>query len=176
MEPIKSENEIRIYVACLAAYNIGCLHGVWIDATADIDDIQDQINSMLESSPAKDAEEYAIHDFEGYGSYHLSEYDGIKSAHEIACFIEEYGDIGAELISQAFSTLEEAQKAMEEDYRGVYVSLADFAQELTEETSEVPSHLEFYIDYESMARDMEMSGDIFTIETGYQEVHVFLTQ
>lgn len=53
--------EIRIYVACLAAYNSGNLHGVWIDATADIDDIQDQINSMLESSPVEDAEEYAIH-------------------------------------------------------------------------------------------------------------------
>ncbi len=47
--------EIRIYVACLAAYNSGYLHGVWIDATADIDDIQDQINSMLESSPVEDA-------------------------------------------------------------------------------------------------------------------------
>ena len=23
----------RIYVACLAAYNNGCLHGRWIDAT-----------------------------------------------------------------------------------------------------------------------------------------------
>jgi antirestriction protein len=55
--------EIRIYVACLAAYNSGYLHGVWIDATADIDDIQDQINSMLESSPIEDAEEYAIHEF-----------------------------------------------------------------------------------------------------------------
>ena len=41
--------EIRIYVACLAAYNNGKLHGVWIDATDDIDDIQDQINDMLGS-------------------------------------------------------------------------------------------------------------------------------
>lgn len=165
-------NEIRIYVACLAAYNSGYLHGVWIDATEGVDDIQEQINSMLESSPVEDAEEYAIHDFEGYGSYRLSEYEGIESAHEIACFIEEHGEIAAELISH-FSTLEEAQKAMEEDYQGEYASLSDYAQEITEETSEVPSHLEFYIDYDRMGRDMEMSGDIFTIETGYQEVHVF---
>ena len=46
--------EIRIYVACLAAYNNGRLHGVWIDATDDIDDIQDQINEMLESSPEEE--------------------------------------------------------------------------------------------------------------------------
>ena len=165
-------NEIRIYVACLAAYNSGYLHGVWIDATEGVDDIQEQIKCMLESSHVEDAEEYAIHDFEGYGSYRLSEYEGIESAHEIACFIEDHGEIAAELISY-FSTLEEAQKAMEEDYQRQYLSLEDYAQEITEETSEVPSHLEFYINYEKMGRDMEMSGDIFTIETGYREVHIF---
>lgn len=30
--------EIRIYVADLAAYNNGILRGFWIDATQDIDD------------------------------------------------------------------------------------------------------------------------------------------
>ena len=165
-------SDIRIYVACLAAYNSGCLHGVWIDATGDVDDIQEQINSMLESSPIEDAEEYAIHDFEGYGSYRLSEYERIQGAQEIACFIEEHGEIAAELINY-FSTVEEAQKTIEEDYQGEHLSLSDYAQEITEETSEVPSQLEFYIDYEKMGRDMEMSGDIFTIETAHDEVHVF---
>ena len=27
--------------------------------------------------------------------------------------------------------------------------------------------------YERMGRDMELNGDIFTIKTGYQEVHIF---
>ncbi|MBN4078634.1 antirestriction protein ArdA [Gammaproteobacteria bacterium AH-315-C21] len=31
----------------------------------------------------------------------------------------------------------------------------------------------YYIDYERMGRDMEMSGDIFTVETGYKQVHIF---
>lgn len=53
--------EPRIYVADLAAYNSGYLHGVWIDATLDASDIQDQVNAMLEQSPVGDAEEYAIH-------------------------------------------------------------------------------------------------------------------
>jgi len=61
--------EIRIYMACLAAYNNGKLHGVWIDATQDLDDIQDQVNEMLEFSPEEGAEAWAIHDYEGYGSY-----------------------------------------------------------------------------------------------------------
>ena len=58
-------NEIKIYVADLAAYNNGILHGIWIDATDDLDDIQEQVNEMLASSPEEMAEEYAIHDYEG---------------------------------------------------------------------------------------------------------------
>jgi len=61
--------EPRIYVADLAAYNNGILHGVWIDATTELDDIQEQVRKMLRSSPEQDAEEYAIHDYEGFGNY-----------------------------------------------------------------------------------------------------------
>jgi len=165
-------NEINIYVADLAAYNNGMLHGVWIDATDELDDIQDQVNEMLKASPVEMAEEYAIHDYEGYGSYNLGEYEGLKSAHETACFIEEFPDFGAELLNY-FCDIEEARKTAEESYNGCYSSIADYAQELTEETSEIPSHLEFYIDYEKMGRDMEMSGDIFTITTAFDEVHIF---
>lgn len=43
--------DIKIYVADLAAYNNGILHGVWIDATQEIDDIQQQINELLPNSP-----------------------------------------------------------------------------------------------------------------------------
>jgi len=43
--------EIRIYVADLAAYNNGKLHGVWINACDDLEDIQEQVNKMLAKSP-----------------------------------------------------------------------------------------------------------------------------
>lgn len=165
--------EIKIYVADLAAYNNGKLHGVWIDATQDIDDIQDQINEMLEGSPEELAEEYAIHDYEGFDGYALGEYEGVQAAHNIACFIEDHPEIGGELLNHFGGDLEEAKQAAEEHYTGEYLSLADFAQGLTEDTSQVPEHLACYIDYERMGRDMELSGDIFTIQTAYNEVHVF---
>lgn len=165
--------EIRIYVADLAAYNNGKLHGVWIDATQELDDIQEQINAMLKASPEGFAEEYAVHDYEGFGGYSVGEYDSIETLHEIAGFIEEQPELSGALLDHFCGDLVEARKAAEESYNGCYKSVADYAQELTEQTSEVPKHLEFYIDYERMASDMEMSGDIFTIETGFEEVHVF---
>ena len=41
----------RIYVACLAAYVNGHLHGSWIDVE-DEDSIQDAVRAILKSSPS----------------------------------------------------------------------------------------------------------------------------
>lgn len=166
-------SEIRIYVADLAAYNNGKLHGVWIDATQDLEDIQEQVQTMLNASPEGFAEEYAIHDYEGFGGYGVSEYEGLESAHNVAVFIEEHGEIGGELLSHFGESIVDATKAIDENYSGCYKSLADYAEELTEQQGDIPKHLEFYIDYERMGRDMELNGDVFTIETAFEEVHIF---
>jgi antirestriction protein len=47
----ESTDTPRIYVACLSAYNNGHLHGRWIDADRDADDIRKDIKSMLSQSP-----------------------------------------------------------------------------------------------------------------------------
>ena len=164
--------EPRIYVADLAAYNNGKLHGVWIDATLAFDDIWEAVSDMLANSPEGFAEEYAIHDFEGFGSYRVSEYESLESVHAVACFIEEHGALGAELLAY-FGDMDEAEKALEESYAGCYQSVADFAQELTEDSVQIPEHLARYIDYSAMAYDMEVGGDIFTIELDHGEVHIF---
>jgi len=165
--------DIRIYVADLAAYNNGKLHGVWINACDDLDDILNQINAMLASSPEGFSEEYAIHDHEGFNGYALDEYEGIEAAHKIACFIEEYPDFGGELLNNFSGDLDEAKTAAEDNYCGCYKTLADYAEELTEQTTQIPEPLAYYIDYEKMGRDMELGGDVFTIKAGYEEVHIF---
>ncbi len=53
----------KIYVDCLSAYNAGTLHGSWIDANQDAEDIHEEIQEMLSESPEPVAEEWAIHDF-----------------------------------------------------------------------------------------------------------------
>ncbi|WP_164090762.1 antirestriction protein ArdA, partial [Stenotrophomonas maltophilia] len=43
---------MRIYVACLASYNAGVLHGEWIDLEGrDADDVRDEIARILRESP-----------------------------------------------------------------------------------------------------------------------------
>lgn len=165
------QGEIRIYVACLAAYNNGILHGCWINAEQEPDDIRSGIAAMLKASPIDGAEEYAIHDYEGFEGAALSEYQGIESVAELAAFIAEHGALGGKLIDY-FGSLDDAREAMEDHYAGEYQSVADFAQELTEQSTEIPKALEYYIDWERMARDLEIN-DVLTIKTGFECVHIF---
>jgi len=165
------QTEIRIYVACLAAYNSGILHGAWIDALQDASAIRAEIRAMLATSPEDYAEEWSIHDYEGFEGAPIVEYQGIDTVVEIAAFIAEHGALGGKLLAH-FNSLETGRDTLEDHYAGEYKSLTEFAQKITEETTQIPEALQFYIDYEAMARDLEIN-DIFTIEIGFEEIHVF---
>ena len=165
--------EPRIYAACLAAYNNGRLHGAWIDVEDDADAVRDAIDVMLMASPVRGAEEYAIHDHEGFGGVEIAEYAGIDKVVAIAVFLRARGVLGALVLEHFCGDLEAAASALDEQYHGVFESLADRYQEMTEETLTIPDALRLYIDWEAMARDARLNGDVFTVETAHDEVHVF---
>lgn len=161
-----------IYVACLAAYNNGILHGETIRAE-DADDMRRDTQAMLARSPIPDAEEWAIHDYAGFEGACIEEYTSFESVAELAAFIEERGELGAKVLEHYGQDLEDARKAFE-NYSGEFESLADYAQQLTEDCgTEIPESLRHYIDYQSMGEDTELNGDVFTIKMGFQCIHVF---
>ncbi|MEM6411962.1 MAG: antirestriction protein ArdA [Pseudomonadota bacterium] len=169
--PARAERP-RLYVACLAAYNNGCLHGRWMDATTP-DEIMAQVRVMLADSPQPDAEEWAIHDYEGFEGANLSEYASFENACELADFIEEHGALGGKVLKHFGSELAEARAAFE-DYAGEYSSAADFAEQLHEDTgTEIPEALRYYIDWQALARDIELNGEIMVFQTRFHEVHIF---
>jgi antirestriction protein len=161
-----------IYVACLAAYNNGHLHGAWIWAD-DADDMRADTRAMLARSPEPDAEEWAIHDFAGFEGARVEEYQSFETVAALAAFIHERGALGAKVLEYYGHDLEDARKAFEE-YCGEFESVADYAAELTADCGpEIPKTLRHYIDYASMGCDMEINGDVFTVEMGHNVVHVF---
>ncbi|PHS08474.1 MAG: antirestriction protein [Blastopirellula sp.] len=162
----------RIYVACLAAYNNGHLYGKWIDADQDAKTIQSNITTMLAASPIPNAEEWAIHDCEGFEGADIQEYSGIETVAKLAAFVSEHGELGGKLLANFNGELEDAEAAFDE-YAGEHKSLADFAQDLIEQSTKIPENLVNYIDYDAIARDMELNGDVFTIELGFESVHIF---
>ena len=46
-------------------------------------------------------------------------------------------------------------------------------EELTADTLTIPEPLRYYIDWQAMAHDAELGGDLFTIQTDHDTVHVF---
>ena len=178
-----------IYVASLTDYNSGRLHGEWIDATQDPDDIFDDIQDMLARSPANRrrgvhvsvpapkpvAEEWAIHDFENFGGLNLSQYESIENISAVGQLIEEHGEMVGELVDYfgGLEYLDDAREALEERFAGSYDELVDWAyDELEDLVSELPEWIHNYIDYQSYARDAELGGSIFTV-SGSSQLHVF---
>ena len=74
--------EHRVYVASLADYNAGRLHGRWIDATLGAEHIQAETAAMLQESREPFAEEWAIHDYEGFDGWKLYEWESFDTVAE----------------------------------------------------------------------------------------------
>lgn len=173
-----AQSERRIYVACLAAYNAGTLHGEWIDADQDAEDIHAAVQEMLKRSPEPGAEEWAIHDYEGFGPIKLSESESFVTVAALAKAIEEHGEIFAHFYQDQNSDVEQALSDFSDNYNGEWDSLADYVENYWEDCGEFKGdektwwHPTNYIDWERMAKDLELSGDVFTIEHD-GKVHVF---
>lgn len=202
----------RIYVACLAAYNSGTLHGEWIDAAQDVGEIEDEVMAMLRASPypnvvvdcpdcaglsASDladmktdveercptckgagkvpsAEEWAIHDIEGFYSLKVAEYESFETVARWAAGIEAEGEAFAVFVdNQGDSvTLDDFQ----ESYQGEWDSLEAYAANYAYDVgllASVPENLQSYFDMAAFGRDMEMGGDIWTASAGGSSVYVF---
>ena len=73
-----------IYIASLADYNAGRLHGCWIDARMSVEEMQRLVAELLDSSIGPAAEEWAIHDYEGFGDATIDTHDSLEEVHELA--------------------------------------------------------------------------------------------
>lgn len=193
----------RIYVACLASYNAGTLHGRWIDADQDADDIREEIAAMLRESPypnvtvdceecdgdsragcsfckgtgqVPSAEEYAIHDYEGFEGIKIGEHEDIDTVAELVQAIDQRGEAFAAWWNNE-NRDDVDMDAFLDAYAGTYKSEEEYAEEFVEECyadilKSLPDFIRYHIDYEGIARDFQLGGDVW-YHHGDEGVHVF---
>lgn len=202
--PIASEPsaECRIYVACLASYNNGRLYGRWIDVDGkDADELREEVNEILRGSPypnvlvccpvcedvepeacetckgkgkVPSAEEFAIHDHEGFGRM-IGEYTPLDDVAAIAeALAGDYADGFRYLVENiGMSPSDAADKA--EDVQTFEGTAEDYAAEFVEEhyseaLEALPSFVRHAIDWERVARDLRLGGDIAEAEIDGRDV------
>lgn len=168
----------QIYVACLAAYNAGLLHGMWIDCTQDADDIREDIEWMLSWSPCRDresCEEYAIHDYQNWYDIHIDEYDDIEKLAELAQLLSEHGEAYAAYYS--YDSTSASLEDFQERYYGEYENEEDFVYAQLEEQG-VFTKLEemgipsFYMDLKAIARDWFIDS-FYSVQESFNKIYVF---
>ena len=171
----------RIYVASLADYNEGRLHGEWIDAAQDEEELERCVKEMLARSPSPGAEEWAIHDYEGFGLLRLDEFESLASVAKVASGIAEHGPAFAAWAAHV-GTDSEALDEFEDAYMGEWESAVAFAEEMLDDMGHieeimrnVPEHLAAYvqIDYEGFVSDLVRNGELATLEKPDGGIYVF---
>lgn len=164
----------QIYVASLSDYNAGYLHGAWIEAGQEPVAIQEAIEQMLRASPTDPhAEEWAIHDFEGFNGLHLGEWEDLGYVSRVAQGIKAHGLAFAHWATLAATDDELGRFA--DAYLGHWPSIEAYAAEILEEAgvdrqldTAVPEHLRPYVtlDAAGFGRDLELSGDVVASRAG----------
>lgn len=130
----------------------------------------EEFETGMDKLNKRGCEEVEIQFIDG-DSHHapLANAAGINQAN-IAIWFETLDDLDAHdatrltfLLERGFN-LEDALSRYEDVciYQG---SARDYAQELIEETTQIPENLQYYIDYEAIARDMRINGEIEEIDS-----------
>jgi antirestriction protein len=166
----------RIYVACLAAYNNGRLHGEWIDADQSADELHEAVARMLALSPEPGAEEWAIHDYEGFGELRLSEWESFERVSAIAAGIAKHGDAFSAWLSYDESQDATEMQAFEDAYRGEWDSLRAYAEDYAEQTgmyeaAEKSGSSYVVVDIEMLERDLDI--ELYSVRSDQHTVYIF---
>lgn len=144
----------RVWIACLAAYNNGELHGDWVDLDGlDAEDLDLEIQTILASSPQPGAEEWAIFDHEGFHGLSPGENPDLGKLVELVELLVKHGAAFAgyvNMVGEDYATANEFR----ETFIGEYASEVAYAEELADETGNLSEFAQKHFDYKSYAHEL----------------------
>jgi antirestriction protein len=169
-----------IYIASLSDYNSGRLVGEWveIDANTTADDLYEAAAAVL-AAGEPGAEEFAVHDTDGFPAGLLGEYDSLEryaaygaflagdNADERFAFVDNDGSYDVDSLESAFI----------DSYIGTYNDIEDYATERLDALGAFDAllalDLDGYLDVSSYARDLELTGSVSALRLPDYSVALF---
>lgn len=157
-----ANTEYKIYVACLASYNAGDLVGEWIEVESwdDSDSLKEKIQAVIAKSPAPNAEEYAIHDYDGFPR--TAEFGEWPDLQLLCDYVEAVSDHGSDVMNAAIAVsdnFKETLDAVENRYYGCFDRDGDYAESVADDSG-WPDLAKRYFDFARYEHDMICGGDI----------------
>ena len=118
----------------------------------------------------------AIHDYEGFGSLRLSEYESIERVADIAAGISEHGLAFAAWLGNDASYEPSDVQSFEDAYRGHWDSLRAYAEEYADDTglntaAEKAGSPYVTVDIDMLERDLDI--ELYTVVSEDGGVYVF---
>lgn len=172
----------RAWVASLADYANGNLHGAWFNATHEPALLELAAKHMLRLGHTGGAEEWAIFDYDDFAGAELGEYESFETVSRIARGIAEHGEAFGHWAAYVGSESAEEIDRFEDHYRGEWDSFEAYIEDYLEETEfyrfldEIPEDMRGYVevDVEQIARDWECDYFVVGLQNGH--VAVFNTR
>jgi antirestriction protein len=170
----KFNSEIQVWVGDLAEYNAGNLVGDWFTLPMDLEEMMKEV--LLEGN-----EEYYIGDVDSE-LYSIIHNMGLRQLNEFAEKLEsmeEYEQMALCGLMEHCTDLEEALEILENGNYSIHQncqSMSDVAYNWYEETgqlAEITKYIEeYYIDFESIGRDMSINGTFIQLDNDcYLEIY-----
>ena len=173
---------MRVYITDLEAYNNGHLVGQWYQLPMNEDLLAESIENVLQKGrdicgDTHFHEEYFITDYE-CDYMEIEEYSNLTKLNEIAEAMENIDEEGVKAINflmennfvkdifEAIETYEDSVRIYEDS------TMEDIAYNFIQECyslDDIPSIISNNIDYESIARDMEIEGSFYKIDSDIYE-------
>lgn len=150
--------EMRVYIANLGKYNEGELMGAWFTPPISYEEVKEQIGLN------EQYEEYAIHDYEL--PFEITEYCSIEEVNRLCELVEEIDspevkdNLQTVIDHFGFSGIGDLVEHLDDITVYGCASLEDLVLEFLDEGmfGEIPERLANYINYEAIARDLEVEG------------------
>lgn len=145
------------------------LHGDWLDAAVDDEELLGAVRAMLARSKLPGAEEWGIFDYQGFGQLRIGQSEQLEVVARVARGIVQHG-----LAFAAWSELHDCDPGMlesfEDSYLGAYESREAWAQSIVDDfdveqsiSKNLPGWLAAHvrIDLAGIAHDLQISGDVW---------------
>lgn len=174
----------KVWIGSLADYNNGTLTGDWVDAATDDEQLIAVAQQIVAGSDDPSAEEWAIFDYEDFGTWRPGEYEDLTVVAAVARGIAEHGPAFA-----AWAELHDADPDMmtsfEDAFLGEFDSAGAWAESMLEDLgsreeidrllAEKVGDLARYVrlDTGAWARDAWLSGDVAIVRRPEGGVWVF---